>query len=290
MLEINLLKNNIPNRIEIPKQKRIVSIKLIFLFLITVLIIFGGIFLGFYLNGQKFDNKNVFMQKKPTLYKKTKETPRSVEGFNMTIQLENTTIPSKSSIISTNATRKAYVSNNKNNDKEGYNKKSEEIKSLQKINATAAPQIKEKKPEIATKACYANSTGRNISNLETILGQRGIKYSVKAGNNLVYYSVKVGGLNKNHIDSFVQALKSKGYKILDIAKINDKYYAVLSNMNENQKNRFLYLWKSLGFEILVDKKEELSNKYKVYFYCTKSLFDYLRSKNIDIKTGRGAAW
>lgn len=289
MLNINLLKNNIPNKIDIPKKSKLHIVKFLAISLAFVLAIFLAIAVGLYFANRQAkiqtSNLGVKTQAKITA-KKVEKTTKTNNTFSVSVELQN---------ASSNVT----VSNSQTHTKEPIVQEKQEVitpvpKIKQNITQNLRHTVSNPKPvsEPIKKSCTVFCNSNNLNYLKSILNQKNIPYTIKEQGTLhYYYVVFVGGLEKSKFLNFENALKSKGYNVVGTRVINGKYYADLGKMNESDKDRFLTAWKNLGFDILVDKQKEMSNKkYEVNFLCTKDVFEDLRQKGFSVNAGRGAAW
>lgn len=292
MLNINLLKNNIPNKIDIPKKSKLHIAKFLAIFLAGILAIFLAIIAGFYFvkKHSKIYKTDVISKTQKSINNISKNKAKSIvennNTFNITVKLQN-------------ATSNATVPNLQSSTKEPIIQKKPDINAsiLKKVNTNTKQVISSQKsslvPQTIQKSCTIICTENNLNNLKAVLNQKHIQYTIKeqSKNLRYYYVVFVGGLEKSKFLNFENALKSKGYNVVGTRVVNGKYYANLGKMNESDKDRFLAAWKNLGFDILVDKQQEMSNKsYQVQFLCTKDVFRVLEQKGFKANAGRGAAW
>ncbi|HHS49393.1 MAG TPA: hypothetical protein ENM99_06130 [Desulfurella acetivorans] len=292
MLNINLLKNNIPNKIDIPKKSKL-HIVFLAVSLSVVLVIFLVIVAEFYfINRQaKMQTANLNTHAKTNMTeKKVKKITENNNTFNITVKLQD-------------VTSNAPVSNLKSHSQEPFvgkkpdtNVIAHKSKEIANTNQNPIQAVSSSKPVLATqpikKSCTVFCNSNNLNYLKSILNQKSIPYTIKEQGTLhYYYVVFVGGLEKSKFLDFENALRLKGYNVVGTRVINGKYYADLGRMNESNKDRFFNAWKNLGFDILVDKQKEMSNKkYEVNFLCTKDVFEDLRQKGFSVNAGRGAAW
>ncbi|AHF98070.1 hypothetical protein DESACE_06700 [Desulfurella acetivorans A63] len=311
MLKINLLKNNIPNKIDIPKKPKSHFVKFLFIAIFAVLVLGLAVFGGFY-----FAKKQTLVQtakvEKPvephTAPDKSKKITKSNNNaFNIVVTLQNATANNKtlvSRIKETPVNPKTAVELEQKNEAskqqrittsiattqrfEQKNQVSKPITAMQN-NVVTKPA---KKIENAKESCIVFCSPNQLNELKTVLEQKHIMYAVKKNISAhYYYIVYVGGLNKPTYSEFENALRSKGYDVVGTKLLNGRYYADLGKMNESEKNNFLSAWKNLGFDILVDKQKEMSIKdYEVNFACSRDVFEEFKQKGFRIKTGRGAAW
>ncbi len=286
MLKINLLKNNIPSKIDIPKKHGSFFVKFLLIFLIIIFGLFFAVFSGFQLAKRQIETKTKTIEKpfqtKVASSKKEKKITQS-NTFNITVNLQNAT---------SNQTQVSLES------------QTSKLESKKEITAIAPRHIdipkstsnklvsKPHRIYVSTKNCIVSCSDNQLNELKLILRKNNIKYTIqKIENPAYYYVIYVGGLEKPEFLDFENALKLKGYNVVGAKLINNKYYANLGKMDKIDKDKFMSAWKNLGFDILVDKHQELSNKkYEARFSCTKGVFEELSQKGFDVKTGRGAAW
>jgi hypothetical protein len=292
MLNINLLKNNIPNKIDIPKKSKLHIAKFLTVSLAFVLAIFLAIVAGFYFANRqaKIQTSSLSVKAQTKITKKKVErTTKNNNTFNITVKLQN-------------AASNATVSNLQTHTNEPIAQEKSEVIALapkikQNANQNLRQTVSNPKPvstaQPIKKSCTVFCNSNNLNYLKSILNQKRIPYTIKeqSENSHYYYVVFVGGLEKSKFLNFENILKSKGYNVVGTRVVNGTYYADLGRMNESDKYRFLAAWKNLGFDILVDKQKEMSNKsYEVSFLCTKDVFEDLRQKGFKANAGRGAAW
>ncbi|WP_291490715.1 hypothetical protein [Desulfurella sp.] len=311
MLKINLLKNNIPNKIDIPKKPKSHFVKFLFIAIFAVLVLGLAVFGGFY-----FAKKQTLVQtakvEKPveshTAPDKSKKITKSNNNaFNIVVTLQNATANNKtlvSRIKETPVNPKTAVELEQKNEASKQQRITTSIATAQRFeqkkeaskpiiamqnNIVTKPA---KKTENAKENCIVFCNADQLDELKTALEQKHIEYSVKKNISPQYhYIVYVGGLNKSGYLEFKNALKSKGYNVVGTKFFNGKYYADLGKMSATDKDKFITAWKNLGFDILVDKQKEMSIKdYEVNFACSRDVFEEFKQEGFRIKAGRGAAW
>lgn len=288
MFEINLLNNNIPNKIDIPKRSKFSFVKFLAISGVLILAFCFAIFAGFYLSKKEISKHNKILNtpiRNTIAQKKEKRIAAVNNTFSVVVALENAT---------SNST-KIHI-----DQKEPINKKPVYMakalnQSIPQQHIEVFKQIASNPHEatkVAEKFCFVICSSDSLKNLKSILKKKQISFTAEQiGNPKYSYIVYVGGLEKSEFLDFKRAIKEKGYNVVSIKILNGKYYADLGKMDESEKNNFLSAWKNLGFEIVIDKRQELSNKkYEVRFSCTKDFFEELNHKGFDVKTGRGAAW
>lgn len=289
MFEINLLNNNIPNKIDIPKKSKFSFVKFLTISGLLILAFCFAIFAGFYLSKKEISKHAKILNtpiKNAISERKEKKIAAANNTFSFVVKLENATsnstkihIDQEEPIVSQKPVSIAKIP-------------SQEIP---RQHVEVSKQIASKPHEptkVAEKACFVFCSSDSLKNLKSILEKKQINFTVEQIGNFKYnYIVYAGGLEKSKFLDFKRAIKEKGYNVVSTKILNGKYYADLGKMDESEKNNFLSAWKNLGFEIVVDKRQELSNKkYEVRFSCTKDFFEELNHKGFDVKTGRGAAW
>ncbi|MGC9258285.1 hypothetical protein [Desulfurella sp.] len=288
MFEINLLKNNIPNKINIPKKSKLFFIKFLTISVALILAFCLAILAGFYLFKKETQNhhKNLNTPTKNNITESGKKFTVTNNTFSVVVNLENATSNSTKTKIEQEETiiTKKPVSEANTQRKETQQQHVQTPKqNISKPNELA---------KVAEKTCFVFCNSDTLKNLKSILDQKQINFTLKKIENpKYYYNVYVGGLERSGFSDFKRAIKEKGYNVIGIKILNGKYYVNLGKMNESEKNNFLSAWKNLGFDILVDKQKEISNKdYEVNFACSRDVFEELKQKGFRIKTGRGAVW
>ncbi len=294
MFEINLLKNNIPKKIDIPKKSKVLFVKFLFISLIVILALSVTIFAGFYFAKKETKNqienlKNHTLINNIEKIKKTAKFNNTNNTFSVTVKLQNATLNKANATI-------AIIHQPKTEPK---TEKSESIKPNPQVKEVVKIQNPQNKisnpvemPKIIQKSCVVLCGNEQLNNLKSILGQKHISYIVRQIENYKYnYLIYVGGMDRSKFLVFENVLKAKGYNIVGVKIINGKYYANLGQMSESDKNKFLSAWSNLGFDIIVDKQKEISNKrYEIKFLCGRDVYEDLKQNGFNISAGRGADW
>lgn len=288
MLEINLLKNNIPKTIDIPKKKGRV-VKFFAIFIGIILAVSVAIFMGMYLATKvsRTQLAEIDKHQKMSNVEKLKKIAKNEKNssFSVSIVLQNAT-SSADMHNSTSASEltQSYTQNNtKSITKSDEKKEFGLVKNIQKP-LSQTPIVK--------KQCSVICDDYNLGYLKDDLTKRHIEYTINeitnANNN---YLILVGGLSEPDFEVFKKALIAKGYRVKGTKILHGKYYANLGAMNEVDKNKFLSVWSNLGFDIVVDKQKEMDKKrYEVRFWCTKDIISELKGRGFNVKSGRSAAW
>ncbi len=214
MFEINLLKNNIPKSIDIPKKSKVHFVKFLFISLIVILAFFLTIFAGFYFAKRETKNqienlKNHTLTNKIEKVKKIAKFNNTNNTFSITVKLQNATVNKTNATIAIVHQPKAELKTEK---KQSVmpNLQSKEVVKIQN------PQNKISKPaeipKTIKKSCVVLCDNEQLNNLKSILGQKHISYNVRQIENYKYnYSIYVGRLDKSRFLVFENVLKEKGY-------------------------------------------------------------------------------
>lgn len=314
MIKINLIKNQIPTELDIPKRKKGYKHTLIFfsILIAVFLVSFVGVYFLFIKTAEhKIEhavNKKVLEHKKES--KQTKQhiaikkpeekivqhkkynnktkisenELKKIENedsavFSFKIQLEN--IPSSNSTIQKNVVLEDVL---KDMEKDNLTSiKLSDNKSIKTTKTTKATQKKEKEVyKNKSKKLLVKVVTSNPKRLKIILRKMGVKYKMQKikRRSRLSYDILVGGFDSyRKLVRFASVLKKKGYKIYDIKNLGLKFFVCIDkNVDKKKRDRYIAVWKKTPFRIVAKEKEKIYYRYVFKFKVDKNRVKLLKKK------------
>ncbi len=311
MISINLIKNQVPTQIDLPKKKRNYKKISIFVFF-GILFAIGLYFVFVYeISRVSIIGKNVVPKTK--LYKsevkRSKEIERNIEKKPKKIKKAVVKLPNKTnkSNKKEEETQKAVILKNRETVKK-IEKQNFPVFSLKielenipkpiprvdvrkdnnslykKLISSSKENVKKEseKPKNIHKKLYVEIKTRRYARIKHDLNSLKIRYKYKkiAYKQIIKYTIFVGGLDSYpKVVKFAKALKKKGYSIYKIVNMDLLFYVCIDkNIGEKKRNRYIDIWGKTPFRTVAVQHKETLYLYKFVFQCSKKTFNILKKK------------
>ncbi len=312
MININLIKNQIPTQIDLPKKKR--NYKKISVFVILGILFAIGLYFVFVYEISRVSiiGKNVVPKTKlyKSAVKKSKEIERNIAEKPKKIKKAVVKLPNKT--IKSNKkeeeAQKAVMLKNRETVKkiEKHNfpvfSLSIELENIPKpipqtdvkkdknslyeklINSSSKENVKKEseKPKNIHKKLYVEIKTRRYTRIKHDLNSLKIRYKYKkiAYKQIMKYTIFVGGLDSYpKVIKFAKALKKKGYSIYKIVNMDLLFYVCIDkNIGEKKRNRYIDIWGKTPFRVVAIQHTEPLYLYKFVFQCSKKTINILKKK------------
>ena len=297
MIDINLVHNQIPNEIDIPRSKnnykRLLLISLFSLFSLMLLLVVFYSFTAHYLknkvNSIKTTSTERISKKHKPLHKTQKKLKIEVANSKkMHVKAPKTNQPNKQRLISN---KPIFSFNVALSDTAAKPVKKREHTMPVLMSKRINKQQKDNRTTKATKKLYnviiITKHHTQTNRLKTLLNARNIssKTVKKAYMTKTFYDVYVGGLDSyNETMKFKKALIKKGYHIYSIKNINLLYYInIAEHINKSLKNKYMALWSNTGFKIVAYKYTKKFYRYNTVCKLDKNFINSLKKQGYFIK-------
>ncbi len=307
MIEINLVRNNIPKKLDVPGRRSV------------LLYIFTGVFLlMLFIVGYVLFSTSPPQVKPVELH--VKHSVREAEKNGSRSKVKPNPVKKKSVVnekLSSERHRKVtYVKRKKEKEKE----KEEKNKTLT-VRVHVEKKVGNNKPlllfviSVPLEKMKRGNVGveklalppppevvkvkvigvPNAERLKAILKSKGVSFTVKSYvlKKLSYYDVYVGGFGdyKTTVE-FERALRKKGYNIYAVKNISLLYYVCIAHrVPEAVKNRYVELWRKTRFKVIaINVFSKTVYGYTFRFEIPLSFIKFLKSKGYSpiIIKGNGA--
>lgn len=293
MIDINLIHNQIPNEIDIPRSKsnykRLLLISLFSLFsLMLLFFVFYSSTLHYLKNKtnsiKTISNEKISKIAKPSHKKIEKKLKIKVDkSKKMQVKTSEANQPDGQRLISN---KPAFSVNVALSNMAVKTVKKMEHTTPVVVSAVVSKQPENNKTTKIRKKLYnvtiITKCHKQTNKLKKLLNDRNItsKTAKKKYSSYTLYDVYVGGLSSyDETIKFKKALIKKEYHIYSIKNIDLLYYInIAKNINESLKNRYMALWKNTGFKIVLSKHTKKSYRYETECRLDKNLINLLKKR------------
>ncbi len=302
MIQINLVKTQLPSEIDIPKKNlkifRYGILPIVFVSAFLVILIIVAVY---YIFSSKLKPENKDNLSKRAIVSADNRTVKHKTIIETGKKIKNTN-PSKSQIKQNNENKKFLealknkkevafsidiqlatipnkVTDNNNTSGNGLDNQTALYQSIisQDNNTAKKKKLPEKKIDTLH---YVTVSTSNVKKLKTFLNGHKIKYRLikYKKSSVAYYDIFAGGFNSySALMKFYRALEKRGYKIYDIQNISLLYYVCIDKgVTKSKKNLYLKIWKKTPFKIITKAHFKNIYGYKVTFKADSKTINRLK--------------
>lgn len=297
MININLVHNQIPNEIDIPKSKNSYKrLTLISIFSLLSLILLSYIFYSFTAHYLKYKTNSIKTMSDEKV-SKTAKTASKTQIKPKTNIMKKKKMPAKTdkvkqpNISKTTNSKPIFSFNvSLNNMAEKPIKKEKQKNPALKSNKTNEQKGNSKIVD-AQKKLYSitiiTKCRTQTNRLKKLLNSKNIisKTTKKLYRSKILYDVYVGGLSSyDETMKFKKALIEKGYSVFSIKNINLFYYLnIAKNIDKSLKNKYAAIWNKTEFKIILSKHIKKFYHYETICRLNQDSINILKKRGYFIR-------
>lgn len=300
MININLVHNQIPNEIDIPKSKDgYKRLTLISIFSLFSLILLFYIFYSFTAHYLKYKTNSIKtmsaekISKTAKIASKTQTKPKAniVKRDKIPAKIDKVKQPSINNTMNSKPIFSFNVALNnmaekpiKREKQKNHVPKSYKIDKQKKSSRIIEAQKKIYSITIITRCRAQTNRLKKLLNSKNIIS----KTTKKLYRSKILYDVYVGGLSSyDETMKFKKALIEKGYSVFSIKNINLFYYLnIAKNIDESLKNSYMAIWNKTEFKIILYKHIKKSYHYETICRLDQDFINILKKRNYFIRMKR----